>query len=298
MGTPEFAVPILKKIYDSEHTIKEVYTKEPKKKNRGQKLEISPINKFCEDKKIKVRLPTSINELECDHIKKINPDVVVVVAYGLILPKELLNTTNIRFINIHASLLPKWRGAAPIQRAIMNLDQETGISIMKIVPKLDAGPVMMKSKIKIFKDTNYTELSKQMSALASKMIVETLTILENNEEEFINQNETEATYAEKISKEESKIKWNEDAKKIIARINALKPNPGSWFELNNLRIKVLKAVEVNSKGKPGEVIDNNFTIACSNNAIRVIELKKEGKTKMSANEFLRGNPLNKGTVIE
>jgi len=298
MGTPEFAVPILKKIYDSEHIVKEVYTKPPKKKNRGQKIEISPINKFCDDKKIKIRIPTSIDREECENIKNINPDVVIVVAYGIILPKELLTIKNIKFINIHASLLPKLRGAAPIQRAIMNLDEETGISIMKIIPRLDAGPVMMKSKIKIFKDTNYLELSKKMSDLASKMIIETLNILENNQEKFTNQNETEATYAKKINKAEARIEWKESAKKIIAKINAFNPNPGAWFELNNSRIKVLKAKEVNSKGKPGEVIDNDFTIACSNNAIRVIELKKEGKAKMSANEFLRGNPLKKNIIIK
>tara|TARA_B100000575_G_C23136402_1_gene660290 strand:- start:3606 stop:4019 length:414 start_codon:yes stop_codon:yes gene_type:complete len=137
-----------------------------------------------------------------------------------------------------------------------------------------------------------------MSNLASKMIIETLKILENNEEKFINQKDKEASYAKKISKEESKINWNENATKIIAKINALNPNPGSWFELNNIRIKVVKAIEVDLEGKPGEIIDKNFTIACLKKSIKIIELKKEGKPKMSTNEFLRGNPLKEGLIIK
>ena len=187
-------------------------------------------------------------------VKKKKPDVIVVVAYGKILPSKLLNLKDILFINIHASLLPKWRGAAPIQRSIMNLDKETGISIMKIVPKLDAGPVMMKNNVQISKKTNFSNLSNELSRLGANMILKSLQLIEKNEAVFIEQNENEATYAKKIQKEESKINWNDEAKIIVAKINALNPNPGCWFKYNETRIKIIKAVEVKKKGKPGDLI--------------------------------------------
>ena len=181
MGTPEFAVPILKSINDSNHNILEVYTKPPNKKNRGQKINPSPIHKYSDQIKIKVRHPKTLaTEEEVKYLSDLNPDVVVVVAYGKILPSKLLNLKNILFINVHASLLPKWRGAAPIHRSIMSLDEETGISIMKIVPKLDTGPIMLTSKVKIEKETNFEDLSKRLSFLGSKMIVESLDLLAND----------------------------------------------------------------------------------------------------------------------
>ena len=195
-------------------------------------------------------------------------------------------------------MLPKWRGAAPIQRSIMNCDKETGISIMKIIPKLDAGPVLLKSKIKFNNDTNYEELSNQMSKLGATLILEALDIIKNDEAKFVPQDEKEATYAKKIDKVESKIDWQLKAKSVIAKINALYPNPGSWFQLNGSRIKILKAREVKAKGAPGEIINKDFTIACSQNAIQILELKKEGKNKISAIEFLRGNKLEIGSNIK
>ena len=206
MGTPEFAVPVLKSINESNHNILEVYTQPPKKKNRGQRESFTPVHDFSVKNKIKVRHPEKLdtNE-EINFIKKTKPDVVVVVAYGKIIPKKILEIENINFINIHASLLPKLRGAAPIQRSIMNLDNETGISIMKIIPKLDAGPVMMKSKVKITKDTNYSSLSNQLSLLGAKMIIESLDLIEENKAVFKEQNENDASYAQKIDKNETKI---------------------------------------------------------------------------------------------
>ena len=163
MGTPNFAVPILKSLHKSNHKILEVYTQPPKKKNRGQKISLSPIHNFSNEEKIPVRLPLELDtQEEFEYIKKLNPDVVIVVAYGKILPPDFIDIENTLFINVHASLLPKWRGAAPIQRAIMNRDNETGISIMRIVPKLDAGPVLLKSEIRIAKETNYEQLSNQI----------------------------------------------------------------------------------------------------------------------------------------
>ena len=206
MGTPEFSVPILEKLYKSEHKILQVYTQPPKKKDRGLKINFTPVYNFALKHKIKVKHPDRIDtDSEINFIKENNPDVVVVVAYGKILPTKLLNLQNIKFINVHASLLPKWRGAAPIQRSIMNLDFETGISIMKIVPKLDAGPVMLKAKVRIFKETNFEDLSNKLSNLGAKAIMKSLNLIENKKENFENQNESEATYANKIQKNETKI---------------------------------------------------------------------------------------------
>ena len=297
MGTPDFAVPILKSINNLNHNILEVYTQPPNKKNRGQKIQNSPIHDFSNKLNLPVRCPIAFDEEEINHIKKLNPDLVIVVAYGKILPAKILNSDKPLFINVHASLLPRWRGAAPIQRAIMNLDHETGVSIMKIVTELDAGPVLLQSKIKITKETNYEELSDQMSELGAKLILDTLKLIENKKANFKEQNESEATYAKKIEKTESKINWNDEAEKIIAKINAFCPNPGCWFELNGNRIKIIKAKKVMGKGIPGTILDNNLTIACSKNAIRIVELKKEGKKKMTADEFIRGNKIKTGQSL-
>jgi len=298
MGTPEFAVPILKSINNSNHNILEVYTQPPQKKNRGQKVNSSPIHQYSNQIKLKVRCPNTLDsDKELRHLSDLNPDIVVVVAYGKILPPKLLNLKNILFINIHASLLPKWRGAAPIHRSIMNLDEETGISIMKIISKLDAGPVMLTEKVKIKKETDYEDLSKKLSKLGSKMILKSLDLLKNDKAKFIPQNERNATYARKIDKEEAKINWNEDARKIVAKINALNPNPGTWFELYGSRVKILKATEVKEMGRPGVIINKNFTIACFKNAVQILELQKEGKKKMTARDFLIGNKLKVGTSI-
>jgi len=297
MGTPDFAVPILKSISNLNHNILEVYTQPPQKKNRGQKIQNSPIHNFSNKLNLPVRCPIVFDEKEINHIKKLNPDLVIVVAYGKILPAKILNSDKPLFINVHASLLPRWRGAAPIQRAIMNLDHETGVSIMKIVTQLDAGPVLLQSKIKITKETNYKELSDQMSELGVKLILDTLKLIEDKRANFKEQNESEATYAKKIEKTETKINWNDDAEKIIAKINAFSPNPGSWFDLNGNRIKIIKAKKVLSKGIPGTILDDNLTIACSKNAIRIVELKKESKQKMTADEFLKGNKIKTGQSL-
>ena len=298
MGTPDFAIPILKSINNSNNKVIEVYTQPPKKKNRGQKIQNTPVHDFANRLNIPVRNPVSLEETnELNHIKKLNPDIVVVVAYGKILPKKLLNLENILFINIHASLLPRWRGAAPMQRSIMNMDNETGVSIMKIEPKLDAGPVMLQSKIKISPELSYERLSKEMSNIGAKLILEALELIKTNRAKFSPQNESQVTYAKKIKKAEAKISWVEDAVKIIAKINALYPKPGCWFEINGARIKIIKAKKVICDGKPGVVLDEKFTIGCSKNAIQILEVIKEGKQKMTAEEFLRGNKIKIGQKL-
>jgi methionyl-tRNA formyltransferase len=299
MGTPDFAVPILKSVHESKHKILEVYTQPPTKKNRGLKIQNSSIHNFADKLNIPVRHPISFKDNnEIEHIKKLNPDIVIVVAYGKILPETLLKIDNVLFINIHASLLPKWRGAAPIQRAIMNMDNESGISIMKIVPKLDSGPVLLQSKIKIFQDSTYKELAEKMSKLGEKLILEALKLIEEKQAVFVEQKELEATYAKKIEKSECKINWDKNANEVIAKINALNSNLGSWFEINGNRVKILEAKEVkNQKGKPGTLLDENFTIACSNNAVQILKLKKEGKQQITAKEFLRGNKIKIGQLL-
>ena len=298
MGTPDFAVPILRSIKNSGHNILSVYTQNPKRKNRGQKESLTPVHEFSKENNFKVRHPEQLNtDEEFNFFKKAKPDVVVVVAYGKILPKKLLNIQDIKFINVHASLLPKWRGAAPIQRSIMNLDKETGISIMKIVSKLDAGPVMMKSKINLSTDDNYESVNKALSILGAKMIVESLKLIEQNKTKFVEQDENLASYAQKIDKSEAKINWNEKAKKIIAKINAFYPSPGSWFKHNGSRVKITKAQERRLRGKPGEILKENFTIACRENSIEILELQKEGKKKMKTSEYLKGNKLEIGSNV-
>ena len=208
MGTPEFSVPILKSIYKSKNKILAVYTQPPKKKSRGQRVIESPISKEAKKLNIQARSPFNLDsEEEYNFIKKMSPDVVVVSAFGKIIPENLLNIPKIKFINVHASLLPKWRGAAPIQRSIISMDKETGISIMKIIPKLDAGPFMMQETINIEKKDNYESLSIKLSDLGSKMILRSLNLLESGEAKFKDQEEKDATYAKKISKSESRIDW-------------------------------------------------------------------------------------------
>ncbi len=297
MGTPEFSVPILKSINNSKHKILSVYTQPPKKKSRGQKVKKSPVHIIANELGLQVRCPEKIDSKEKEFIQELKPDIVIVVAYGQILPKEILKLSNVTFLNIHASLLPKWRGAAPIQRAIMNMDKRTGISFMKIIEQLDAGPVMKFVTTEINKEITYETLSKKLSIISAREIIDCLDLIELKKEKFIPQDNSKATYAKKINKLETKLSWNSKAKNILAKINALYPDPGTWFKLNGLRIKILKAIEISAKGNPGEIIDENFTIACSENAIRILELKREGKNSMSASKFLVGNKLKVGTKL-
>ena len=293
MGTPSFSVPVLKAINNSNHKIIEVYSQPPNRKNRGLKVQNSAVHDYAEKLNIPVRCPVKLDdESEINHLKELKPDLVVVVAYGKILPEKLLNIENLIFLNVHASLLPRWRGAAPIQRAIMTGDKETGISIMKIVPKLDAGPVLIQSKLSINKEINYEEMSEKMSDLGAKLIIDALELIKNKKANFTPQDESKVIYAKKIEKIESKINWHESADEILAKIRAFYPNPGTWFNLNGARIKITKAIEAERTDKAGVIIDaNKMIIACKKNAVQILELKKEGKKLMKVNEFLKGNKI-------
>ena len=300
MGTSNFSVPILKSLYQNGYPIVTIYTQPPQKSMRGQKVNKSPIQKMAENLCIGCRTPDSLkeNNEEYNFLKLLNPDLVIVVAYGQLIPKNYLSLSKHGFINIHASLLPKWRGAAPIQRSIMNLDKETGVSIMKIVEKLDAGPVMMQEKINITSEMNAEDLSNKLSDLSSKLILECIDEIEGGKAKFIDQDEQKATYAKKINKEEGKINWDNSAENILAQINSLLPNPGAWFSFMGERYKILKASISEAEGEKGKVIDNNLTIACKSKSIKVNEIQRQGKNKQSTSEFLLGSKIKKETALD
>ena len=294
MGTSNFSVPILKSLYQNGYPIVTIYTQPPQKSMRGQKVNKSPIQKMAENLCIECRTPDSLkeNNEEYNFLKLLNPDLVIVVAYGQLIPKNYLSLSKHGFINIHASLLPKWRGAAPIQRSIMNLDKETGVSIMKIVEKLDAGPVMMQEKINVTSEMNAEDLSNKLSDLSSKLILECIDEIEGGKAKFIDQDEQKATYAKKINKEEGKINWDNSA------VNSLLPNPGAWFSFMGERYKILKASISEAEGEKGKVIDNNLTIACKSKSIKVNEIQRQGKNKQSTSEFLLGSKIKKETALD
>ena len=297
MGTPDFAVKILNSIIDSKHNVLAVYTQSPKKSNRGQKINISSVQDFSEKKQIKVRTPQKLDLEEKMFIQKLKPDVVIVVAYGKLIPPEILDIKNIKFINVHASLLPRWRGAAPIQRSIMEMDKETGISIMKIIPELDAGPYMIQEKIKIEKSDNFKSLSDKLAILGSSLTIKALDLIETNTFNFKEQDNAAATYAKKVDKNETEIKWNLPAKNLIAKINGLSPYPGVWFKHQDVRIKILKAIEIEQSGEIGEILDNNLTVACKENAIQILSVQKAGKKILNTKEFLSGYLIKKGEKL-
>lgn len=298
MGTPKFAVPILHELNKSSDKIVAVYSQPAQKAKRGQKLVISDIEELAQKLSLNIRTPTKLDDNEYSYLKSLHPDIVVVVAYGKIIPKFFLDLPKFGFINLHASLLPRWRGAAPIQRSIMNCDKETGVSFMKVQEKLDTGPYMLQIKTSINNEMNYKELSEKLSKLGAKNIVKCLDLIYKNKAKFINQDNSKASYANKIKKSEARIIWSESANKIIAKINGLNPFPGAWFEYKNSRFKLLKAKEVQKRsGEPGEVLNEKLTIACGKNALEVIEIQKEGKKVLKINEFLSGNFISKGTKL-
>ena len=298
MGTPEFSVPILKSIYKTKHKILTVYTQPPTKKLRGQKIVESPVHKVAKELKINTRYPSNINlNEELNFIKNLKPDVVIVAAYGQIISEKLLKILENNFINVHASLLPRWRGAAPIQRSIMEMDEVTGVTIMKIVTKLDAGPYALQKKVKIEESTTQEELSKRLSEVGAKLIVEFLDMFESRNINFKDQDQSKVTYAKKILKTESEIKWNIPAKNLSAKINGLSPFPGAWFRFKKDRIKILKAKEVELNGKIGEVLNDDLTVGCLKNAIKILRLQKEGRKAISNEQFLSGNSIKKGEFL-
>jgi methionyl-tRNA formyltransferase len=300
MGTPLFAVPILKSLYQNGYPISVVYTQPPQKSNRGHKINKSPIQNISETLNIDFRSPKTLqdNKEEYQFLKELNADLAVVVAYGQIIPKNFLNLTKKGFINIHGSILPNWRGAAPIQRSIMNLDTETGISVMKIEEKLDSGPVSYVYKIKLHNDHNAQEVSEKLSNLAAEKILDNIDDILEDKAKFVNQDHTKASYAKKIDKNEGKINWNDEAKIIIGKINGLFPIPGAFFNFQGERYKILKAEIGNGIGQVGEVISDKLEVACNNNkSIKIIEIQRQGKKPQKIGEFMLGSQIKKGSII-
>ena len=300
MGTPVFAVPILKSLYQNGYSISDVYTQPPQKSKRGQKINKSPIYNIAETLNLKIRTPHSLkhNMEEYDHLKKINADLAIVVAYGQIIPKEFLNLTKKGFINIHASILPNWRGAAPIQRSIMNLDKETGISIMKISEELDSGPVSNIYKINLENNSNAIDIAEKLSYMASEKILENVDDILDDKAKFVEQDHTKATYAKKIEKNEGQINWSDEAKSIIGKINGLFPTPGAFFNFNGERYKILKAEIGNGIGKFGQVVSDKLEIACKNNqSVKILEIQRQGKKPQKIGEFMLGSKIKKGSII-
>ena len=296
LGTPEFAVPILRSIIKGGYKVSCVFSQPPRKSHRGQKINKSPVHIFSEDFGIQIKTPNKIED-ELEFIKSLNLDIAIVVAYGQILPEEILRLSKKGFINIHASLLPKWRGAAPIQRSLINMDKNTGVSIMKINKKLDEGPVCNKYQINILENENAKSLSERLSKLASEKIIENIKEILDEKIKFNEQDHNQETYAKKIEKSEGKINWNNPAEKILAKINSLYPKPGAWFKFQNQRYKILKAKLSKKSGKIGEIIDKNLTICCGLNSIEIIEIQREGKKSQLIEDFLLGSKLKEGIIL-
>ena len=300
MGTPLFAVPTLKSLYKKNYIIPVVYTQPPKKSQRGQKINKSPIQIVAEDYNINCRAPDTLkaNKEEYEYLKKLDLDLVIVVAYGQIIPKEFLKLAKKGFVNIHASLLPKWRGAAPIQRSIMNLEKETGISIMRIGEKLDTGPVCNSYRIKIKDSDNAETISTKLSILASKKIIEDLENIFEDKLTFKEQDDSKATYASKIEKSEGEIKWNDNAESIIGKINGLYPSPGAFFIFKDERYKILKAELGTKSGEIGEVMTSDLEIGCGDQkSIKVIEIQRQAKKPQNINDFVLGSQITKGSRL-
>ena len=301
MGTPNFSIEPLKALLGSAHKIIAIYSQPPRKSGRGMKENKSPVHTFGEDAKIPVYTPQNFkNDNEIAFIKDLDPDIIIVSAYGLILPKKILNIPKFGCLNIHASILPRWRGAAPIERSIMNGDEETGITFMLMDEGLDTGMIVKKFPIKIDQNMNAKSLHDKLSLLASDNLIDTLYKYVNDEIQPYNQEEDGITYAEKIQKAECRISWKKSADEVLHLIRGLSPYPGAWFlSKKNKRVKVLDAriSHIKNNFKPGEVISEQV-IACGKNAIEILSVKPEGKKVMNIEDYLRGNSMLVGEILE
>ena len=300
MGTPMFAVPILKSLYQNGYPISDVYTQPPQKSQRGQRINKSPIQGIAETLNLEFRTPKNLrdNNEEYEYFKSIGADLAIVVAYGQIIPKEFLRLTKKGFINIHASILPKWRGAAPIQRSTMNLDRETGVSVMKIAEQLDTGPVCNTYKIDLDNNLNASDVADKLSLIAAEKILDNVDDILEGKAKFIDQDHSKATYASKIQKAEGEINWNDNAKNIIGKINGLYPVPGAFFIYKGERYKILKAEIGNGIGNSGEIISDYLEVVCGDKlSIKIKEIQRQGKKPQNIGEFMLGSQIKKGSNI-
>lgn len=300
MGTPDFAVPALSEIVAAGHDLVAVYTQPPRPAGRGMADRKSPVHEFAEEAGIPVFTPRTLKTADAlSQFVALDPDVAVVAAYGLILPKPILMAPHFGCLNIHASLLPRWRGAAPIQRAIMAGDTETGVTIMKMEEGLDTGPISLWDRLPIGPDMTAGEVHDELALKGARLIAQALELLPEDRLKFYSQPEDGVVYASKITNEETRIDWNRPAVEVHNHIRALSPFPGAWFEAllsgKTERVKVLRTVVVANHGEPGRLLDTLLTVACAQQAIRLTRVQRAGRKPMLGAEFLRGCPLAKGT---
>ena len=294
MGTPAFAVPTLLAMHEAGHDIAAAYTQPPRPAGRGKQERKSPVQLAAEKLGIPVCHPASLRDLDtqADFLAH-EAELGVVVAYGLILPKAILEAPSRGCLNVHASLLPHWRGAAPIQRAILAGDHVTGVTIMRMEEGLDTGPMLATARVPI-EDKTAGELTDELAEIGARLLVETVADLDRLE---ARPQPPGATYAEKIAKLEARLDWDKPAERLEREVRAFAPFPGSWFELDGERIKVLRARVIGVNGAPGTVLDAELTIACGDAALRPILVQPAGKQPMEAEAFLRGKPVPVGTVL-
>ncbi len=288
-GSPDFALPPLKTLYLGGHEIVGVYTQEPKKKSRGMKELKTPVHLWAESQLLPVYFPSKLDKQSLKEFETLKPDVAILFAYGKIIPPEWLNVPIFGFINIHASLLPRWRGASPVQRAIENNDKKSGITIMKMNEALDEGPIIASQEIAINSETNGKTLIDQISH-------DSCSLLYNNLEKYlkgllspVDQDHEKSTYASKINKDESRLNWNTDAKILEQKIRAFYPYPATWFSHKGKRYKVLKAKVSSFEGESGKILQSPLIIGCKQNSLEILEIQAEGKKPQSIDQFLLGN---------
>jgi methionyl-tRNA formyltransferase len=299
MGTPDFAVPTLLELVAHGHEIAAVYTRAPKPGGRGMKLQATPIEQEARRLDSPVLTPATLRTPEAlEEFRAHNADAAVVVAYGMILPQAILDAPKFGCFNLHASLLPRWRGAAPINRAVMSGDAETGVMVMKMDVGLDTGDVAMAERLTITDKMTASDVHDALARLGADLMVRAMAALERGALQLTKQSEAGVTYAAKIEKAEAKIDWNKPAHDVLRHIHGLSPFPGAWSEVpvdgEAVRLKILRCEPARGSGAPGVLLDDQLTIACANGAIRIIELQRAGKAPMKTAEFLRGTSLNSG----
>lgn len=298
MGTPDFSVAALAALIGAGHEVACVYTQPPRPAGRGKQDRQSPVQAFAAEHEIEVRHPESLRgEADRAGFTALKLDMAVVAAYGLILPKAILEAPRQGCLNIHASLLPRWRGAAPIQRAILAGDRITGVTIMRMDEGLDTGPMLLKESAAIGPNTNAGRLHDTLAAIGARMIVEVLARLEAGPFEEVPQPEEGVTYAAKLDKAETRIDWSRPAAEVERRLRAFAPAPGAWFELDGERIRALAGTVVRGSGLPGTALDDALTVACGEGAIRLEQVQRAGKGAMEAAAFLRGRAVPAGMVL-
>jgi methionyl-tRNA formyltransferase len=304
MGTPEFAVPTLGSIVGGGHKLVAVYSRPPRPAGRGMAVQASPVAHQAERFGLPVFTPKTFTSKTLqetstvDAMRAHHADAAVVVAYGLILPKPILDLFPLGCFNLHASLLPRWRGAAPIHRAILAGDRETGVMVMKMDEGLDTGPIAMTERVTIGPDATTGELHDELARLGAGLVLRALAVLEKGDLHLTPQPASGATYANKIEKSETRIDWSQSWNKVHDHCRGLSPFPGAWFECPNTgRIKVLRTTKGSGAGEPGRVLDDNLTIACGEGAVRLLELQRSGRQPMRADEFLRGTSIPRASTL-